>query len=47
MKTVEDPRSPRAKKHEQAAVPTCLVAGYVTGPPYAGASGGASGMKSG
>lgn len=31
MKTVEDPRSPRAKKHELAAVLTCLVAGYVTG----------------
>lgn len=31
MKTVEDPRSPRVKKHELAAVLTCLVAGYVTG----------------
>lgn len=31
MKTVEDPRSPREKKHELAAVLTCLVAGYVTG----------------
>ena len=31
MKAVEDPRSPRAKKHELAAVLTCLVAGYVSG----------------
>ena len=31
MKSVEDPRSPREKKHELAAVLTCLVAGYVTG----------------
>lgn len=31
LKGVEDPRSPRAKKHELAAVLTCLVAGYVTG----------------
>ena len=31
MKEVEDPRSPRAKKHELAAVLTCLIAGYVTG----------------
>lgn len=28
MKSVEDPRSPREKKHELAAVLTCLVAGY-------------------
>ena len=31
MKSVEDPRSPRKKKHELAAVLTYLVAGYVTG----------------
>ena len=31
MKTVDDPRSPRKKKHELAVVLTCLVAGYVTG----------------
>ena len=31
MKSVEDPRSPREKKHELAAVLTYLVAGYVTG----------------
>ncbi len=31
MKAVEDPRSPREKKHELAAVLTYLVAGYVTG----------------
>ena len=31
MKSVEDPRSPRKKKHELAVVLTCLVAGYVTG----------------
>ena len=31
MKFVEDPRSPRAKKHELAAVLTCLIAGYVSG----------------
>ena len=31
MKDVEDPRSPREKKHELAAVLTCLVAGYTTG----------------
>lgn len=31
MKAVEDPRSPRAKKHELAEVLTCIVAGYVTG----------------
>ena len=31
MKGVEDPRSPREKKHELAAVLTCLVAGYITG----------------
>ena len=31
MKSVEDPRSSRKKKHELAAVLTCLVAGYVTG----------------
>ena len=31
LKGVEDPRSPRAKKHELAAVLTCLIAGYVSG----------------
>ena len=31
MKEVEDPRCPRAKKHELAAVLTCLIAGYLTG----------------
>ena len=31
MKSVEDPRSPRMKKHELAAVLTYLVIGYVTG----------------
>ena len=31
MKAVEDPRSPRAKKHELATVLTCLIAGYVSG----------------
>ena len=31
MKSVEDPRSPREKKHELAAVLTYLIAGYVTG----------------
>lgn len=31
MKSVEDPRNPRKKKHELASVLTCLVAGYVTG----------------
>ena len=31
MKAVEDPRSPREKKHELAAVLTCLVAGYTSG----------------
>ena len=27
---VEDPRSPRAKKHDLAEVLVCLIAGYVT-----------------
>ena len=31
MKAAEDPRSPRAKKHELAAILTYLIAGYVTG----------------
>lgn len=31
MKAVDDPRSPRAKKHDLAEVLTCIVAGYVTG----------------
>lgn len=31
MKEVDDPRSPRAKKHELAAVLTCLIAGYASG----------------
>lgn len=31
MKAVEDPRSPREKKHELAEVLTYIVAGYVTG----------------
>lgn len=31
MKAVEDPRSPRTKKHELAEVLVCIVAGYVTG----------------
>lgn len=31
MKAVEDPRSPRAKKHELAAVLTYVIAGYVSG----------------
>lgn len=31
MKAVEDPRSPRAKKHELATVLTCLIGGYVSG----------------
>lgn len=31
MKAVEDPRSPRAKKHELAEVLVYIVAGYVTG----------------
>lgn len=31
MKTVDDPRSPRAKRHELDEVLTCIVAGYVTG----------------
>ena len=31
MKAVEDPRSPREKKHELAAVLTYLIAGYMTG----------------
>ena len=31
MKEVEDPRSPRAKKHDLAEVLTYLTAGYITG----------------
>ena len=31
MKTVEDPRSPRAKKHQLAEVLTYMVAGYLSG----------------
>lgn len=31
MKAVDDPRSPRAKKHDLAEMLTCIVAGYVTG----------------
>ena len=31
MKSVDDPRNPRKKRHELAVVLTCLVAGYVTG----------------
>lgn len=31
MKAVDDPRSPRAKKHDLAEVLTCIIAGYVTG----------------
>ena len=31
MRTVEDPRSPRAKKHDLAEVLVCLVTAYVTG----------------
>ena len=30
MRMVEDPRSPRAKKHDLAEVLVCLIAGYVT-----------------
>ena len=31
MKNADDPRSPRAKKHDLAEILTYLVAGYVTG----------------
>ena len=31
MKAVEDPRSPREKKHELAEILTYIIAGYVTG----------------
>ena len=31
MKAVDDPRSPRAKKHDLAEMLACIVAGYVTG----------------
>ena len=31
MKAVLDPRSPRAKKHDLAAVLTYVIAGYLTG----------------
>lgn len=31
MRMAEDPRCPRAKKHDLAEMLTCLVAGYVTG----------------
>ena len=31
MRAVDDPRCPRAKKHDLAEVLTCLVVGYLTG----------------